>query len=45
MKKQFDEGPKAQETFESTMTALFQVKKKGFSDKRSRVYFRISCDC
>jgi hypothetical protein len=27
MKKPFDEGPKAKEKFERTMTALFQVRK------------------
>lgn len=33
MKKKFDEGPKAKETFERTMTALFRVKKTELVEK------------
>jgi hypothetical protein len=33
MKKEFDEGPKAQEKFERTMTALFRVPKSVVAEK------------
>ena len=33
MKKQFEEGPKAKETFERTMAALFRVKKTELARK------------